>query len=55
MSKIIGYKTRNGRAISPYTGAHKDFPTRKTEGQRSYRLCQILPAVPQRFECPKSL
>lgn len=50
MSKIVSYKTRNGQEIDPLCGCNKDFKTRKTEGQRSYRLVQILPPVPQRFE-----
>jgi hypothetical protein len=44
------FRTKNGQAIQPYTGACKDFPVTKTEGDRTYKLCQILPPIPQRFE-----
>lgn len=44
------YRTRNGQSIEPYRAQHPEFSTAKIEHGRRYRLCQILPAAPQRLE-----
>lgn len=44
------YETKNGQAIEPYAHAAPGFQTVKIENGSRYRLCQILPAIPQRFE-----
>jgi hypothetical protein len=44
------FRTKKGQAIEPYTGACPTFPVTKEENGRKYKLCQILPPIPQRFE-----
>lgn len=45
------YQTRAGVAIQPYVAMPwTKFSTLRVEHGRRYRLCQILPAVPQRLE-----
>lgn len=48
------YFTRNGIEVQPYRPLPwpKSGPmnVHRTEGERQYRLCQVLPPLPQRFE-----
>lgn len=46
------YVTTKGQAIVPYSPLPHFNPARVThaEGGHSYRLCQVMPPIPQRLE-----